>query len=269
MKNNDFMGEKLRNARLRKNISMDDIYRDLRMHPKMVESFEKGEIDTSIGDIYVKAFLKKYARFLSVDLDEIIKETSAEELLKQPPQEVTLELRLDRKKKAREARKKKRAAIRPRINTEDIKRLGLPLTGGFAVLLASSVIVYASFNFMGTLKETKLSFSEPKKGEIKIMQAKSAPVVVSLPAVPEIKPMELAIETKDKVWLRVESDGKTVFEHTLEKNGSGKWPANEKFGLRIGRPESITLSVDGKPLELPEGSGIRNITIDREGLKID
>lgn len=269
MKNNDFMGEKLRNARLRKNISMDDIYRDLRMHSKMVESFEKGEIDTSIGDIYVKAFLKKYARFLNVDLDEIIRETSAEELLKQPPQEVTLELRLDRKKKAREARKKKRAAVRPRINTEDLKRLGLPLTGGLAVLLVSSVIVYAALNFMSAVKETKLSFRGPEKGDVKIMQAKSAPVVVPLPSVSKIKPMELSIETKDKVWLRVESDGKTVFEHTLDKGDSGKWPASEKFGLRIGRPESITLSVDGKPLQLPEGSGIRNITIDREGLKID
>ncbi|EKE11455.1 MAG: hypothetical protein ACD_15C00077G0013 [uncultured bacterium] len=61
------LGEKLRNLRSEKRISLGEVSRMTKIQVKYLECLEAGEYDKLPVDVYVKGFLRGYAQFLGVD----------------------------------------------------------------------------------------------------------------------------------------------------------------------------------------------------------
>jgi hypothetical protein len=78
----------------------------------------------------------------------------------------------------------------------------------------------------------------------------------------------LKAETKDKVWLRVKSDGKVIFENTLGKGSVKTWEAKDELELWVGRGDALDLTLNDNHLGSPGRGRIRRVIINREGMKI-
>gem|GEM_PF-3620089 len=52
-------------------------------------------------------------------------------------------------------------------------------------------------------------------------------------------------------WLRVEADGRRVFEGTLPAGGRGEWKAGRRLTVRVGNPPGASFRVGERPLSLP------------------
>jgi len=61
-------------------------------------------------------------------------------------------------------------------------------------------------------------------------------------------PFTVAIETTERCWVKVSVDGRAVLEETLEAGETGWWTADEEVFLRLGRPQVVTVSLDGEVL---------------------
>lgn len=68
------LGERLKTARKKKKVSLDQAEEETRVRRKYLEALEKGDYLTLPADVYVLGFLAKYAEFLGVNKDEAIKD---------------------------------------------------------------------------------------------------------------------------------------------------------------------------------------------------
>jgi cytoskeletal protein RodZ len=66
------IGEKLRNARELKKLSIKDIAKETNISPRYLEAIEDEEFEKIPGETYVLGFLRTYAEFLKLDGDEIV-----------------------------------------------------------------------------------------------------------------------------------------------------------------------------------------------------
>lgn len=66
------IGEKLRNAREAKKLSLKDVARETNIPPRYVEALEDEEFEKFPGETYVIGFLRSYVDYLKLDSDEFI-----------------------------------------------------------------------------------------------------------------------------------------------------------------------------------------------------
>ncbi len=67
------LGEKLRKIRSERRISLSDISRFTKIQLRYLEDIEEGNYEKLPSDVYVKGFLKSYAKFLGVNGDSLIR----------------------------------------------------------------------------------------------------------------------------------------------------------------------------------------------------
>jgi cytoskeletal protein RodZ len=66
------IGEKLRNARELKKLTIKDVMKETNISAKYLEALEEEEFDKIPGEPYLLGFLRNYAEFLKLDGDEIV-----------------------------------------------------------------------------------------------------------------------------------------------------------------------------------------------------
>lgn len=68
------IGEKLKEARHKKGLTLRDVQAELRIRSAYIEAMENNRFDLIPGEAYRRAFLRTYASFLGLDVGEIMKE---------------------------------------------------------------------------------------------------------------------------------------------------------------------------------------------------
>ena len=68
----DSIGEKLREARKLRDLSIKDVARDTNISPGYLEALEEEDFDRFPGETYLIGFLKSYAEFLKLDPEQIV-----------------------------------------------------------------------------------------------------------------------------------------------------------------------------------------------------
>jgi cytoskeletal protein RodZ len=83
------------------------------------------------------------------------------------------------------------------------------------------------------------------------------------------KPLEAKVELLDEAWLRVEADGKKVYEGVLSKGSAQTWSASKTLKIRSGNAGAVNLSVNqtkAKPLgNLGE---VKEVVIDSQSQRL-
>jgi cytoskeletal protein RodZ len=66
------VGNILATARQKKKFTLDDVHKFLKIHPKFLQALEDGDYSVFSDKIHAKGFLKVYAEFLELNVDEIL-----------------------------------------------------------------------------------------------------------------------------------------------------------------------------------------------------
>ncbi len=66
------VGEKLRDARLGKNLSLEEVYRVTKIHLPVLEALEQDRAHNFLSFVYIKGFLKTYAQYLGLDAHKLL-----------------------------------------------------------------------------------------------------------------------------------------------------------------------------------------------------
>jgi cytoskeleton protein RodZ len=65
------IGETLRRERVRRNLGLDQISRELKISARFLEAIEQERFDRLPAGVFAKSFVRQYARYLDLDEDEI------------------------------------------------------------------------------------------------------------------------------------------------------------------------------------------------------
>lgn len=96
------LGALLHEARVAKGLSLEDLEDETKIKHRYLESLEDGEFDSIPGEVYLRGFLRSYARAVDLDPGEVI--TQYEYFLDPP---APIERGKARKKKAQQRRKQR------------------------------------------------------------------------------------------------------------------------------------------------------------------
>jgi len=237
------IGARLRKARKKKGLTLDDAQKALKLHPSILKSLEEDNASQFISPVYIRAFIKSYARYLELDSEKIASEYS--------------------KKRAEETEQVLYVGPKDQELWRNLKKY-LPL----AVKVISAVlIVVVLLSIISGIGRSLKSFA---KRRARTRQARSVSPTVKKPAIniPKNKPLRLVVKTKEDVWMEVKSDGDIVFKNVLPKKSKETWKAKEKIELWVGKSDVLELVLNGIPLDSP-GRGVKKgILITHEGMKL-
>lgn len=258
------IGERLKSARENKGLSLDDVYRIIKIHPKTLEALEKGRLEDKLGAAYVKAFLKNYSAFLGMDADKVTAEYNSKKRSQEPRKEEFRKIRMADKKKESSGK-----------NNQELLRAVTTLAI-FLVILAA-----VAFGAVKTSQFAKNAFSkvrtrtvsnkksEPAKESPKPAAARAQTAAESIVPIPKERMLTLTLITSNDVWLKVIVDGKVAFHRILSKKSKETWKAEKEIRLaEIGKPEALAMNVNGKDIDFSK-IPVRNILITREGVDLE
>jgi len=227
------VGEKLRRARLEKQTSLDEVYRQTKIHTHVLEALEQDRAHNFLSFVYIKGFLRAYARYLGLDSEKLLKEYIDSQKVESQAPQVAL--------------KKK-----PKVSSQ----LNLFLAAKVVSIIILSCIFIFYFRFV--LRHIS---SSPQKSKMQAVKVKVMPAPVIT------KELVLEVKTKQECWMKVKADGKIVFQNILKKGKVEKWSAKQQLELRIGKPEAIEASLNGEPIDLKRAQVKRTLIITHEGIQ--
>lgn len=252
------IGERLRKAREKKSLTIDQVQKQTLIHSTVLLSLEEGRCDETLSPIYVKSFLKKYSAYLGLDSNEILKEYSLV-----CPEEPKKELvNIDRQEI------KSSSIFLPKL----LQAVGVAIVlvavihlGGFLTSKIKRLFKRPHPTITITKEKEKRTAAVKDISKVSTAYAPRAQRAVK----PQVKaPMELVLKTKQNVLVKAKRDGVVLFERVLLKGTVESLTAESKINLYIAKLEAVELTLDGKPLG-PLGKGVaKDVEITRSGVRL-
>ncbi len=257
--------EELREAREFKNITLLQIAGKLKIDLKFLQAIEDANFDI-LPELYIRAFIKEYAQTIDLNTIEVLQKF---DLAKSGQQE---QLQQEKSVHQTEAQtkgvystKEFNSNLDPSLTLLSEKlnqRAGLQVNyilGGIVLLIALVVFYFAFLN--DTSKEIVIDKEEAELNEAKPRyevekQLADAPI----PNGPDS--LRLLIETSDRVWVKVSTDGKIVHQQIVPPKTKLNFAATKTFSVSVGNAGVVKLLFNNKPVEnIGKYGEIRNIFI--------
>ncbi|MDD5449735.1 MAG: DUF4115 domain-containing protein [Candidatus Omnitrophica bacterium] len=255
------IGARLHKARLKKKATIDQVYKDIKIHPKIITALEEDRHDEFLNPTYGKAFLKSYCRYLELDASQIMADYDAARG-KEPQQKMVMPVLSPAQLKEEKT---------PAFMDIDFKKY-IAIAKKWLVPVAAGIIaVFLIFSLISlTAKAIKKAKNSASKKTAVAAAEQKEPAGVNKPlTIAKGEPLTLLVKAKGDVWLEVKSDSKTIFKSVLKKGSSETYKAADKFELWTGKGEFLDLSLNGNVLGSPGGGVIKSIVLTRDGLKVE
>ncbi|MBN1871188.1 MAG: DUF4115 domain-containing protein [Candidatus Omnitrophica bacterium] len=254
------IGERLKRARLDKDVSIEEAHKATKIHPDVIKSMEEDKLEGSLGNVYAKAFLRTYAGYLGLDAAKIVDEYIS-------------------KGKATSAEPQKEPPVlqRPVLQGRQERKLSLTVISVVAIALWLVLLGIAGSKFIAHFNSRSPIASRPKESiraikDIRVNQPKpnvQAPKGedANFISIPKGRNITASIVTSKNLWIKVSQDGTVAFHGTLAANSKEVWRASEEILLsEIGRPEAFKLNVNGKEIDFTGRRPTKKILINQEGV---
>ncbi|MEK4260955.1 helix-turn-helix domain-containing protein [Paenibacillus sp. FSL L8-0499] len=122
------LGRQLKEARLQKGMSLDDVQEVTKIRKKYLEAIESGDYKVLPGSFYVRAFIKTYAEAVGMSPDELLEEHGN---VPAPPADTTMETVIQKRSRRPETER-------------NAKWLPTVLMWTFPILIIVVIYIYAS-----------------------------------------------------------------------------------------------------------------------------
>ncbi len=268
------LGEELKHSRENRQLTPEQIASKLKIDLKFIHNMENGNF-VFLPEIYVKAYLKEFAKAIGLDKDLIIKKY---ELAKQGK---TLEQALEeeKKKQVEEQNQKEFSKAQKKIITDEHfeetnqiskkndqnKKFILYISLGIAFVL---VMIYFFFikdasdeivteqPIEKIIEENKQRFEEQNESPLTNQSIAE-------------DSLNLSFVAFDSVWCKVIPDNSQEVEFFLYPNMKYQISAENNFNLTIGNSGGVNLFLNEEELKFPQIKGKRiQLSIDRNGYEI-
>lgn len=225
------LGEKIRQAREERGISISEVAEQTRISALYLESIENDDYRPLPGGIFNKGFVKSYAKHLGLDEQEALQEYTA--LITQQGSDVNDDPK----------------TYRPEVLTDEGSRSGLLPTMIFAIIILG-LMVWAVLaflkNYSGDAAPTVANANVNKT-----VNTNTTPTPTPTPDI-AMKDSKIEIKPVSAVWIAAVADGKKV-AGIIKPETPKVYDAKENFKLSYPKDQSqnIQLLINGKQIKLP------------------
>ena len=226
------IGEKLRNAREENGITLAEVENETKIRRKYIIALENEDFDVLPGKVYVKGFLRNYARFLGVDGDDLVNEY--EDLFSRPEVEPVME------------------KLTPTNFEKPVKsRRGLlvvvaVLFVGFMFYWLGSAATAPWDDIAGEDREQNMPAGEDNRG----VGEQDPAIGEQDPVTPGIDPAQrgvnVVLQVTDKdCWMQVVVDDSSAFEGLVGPGITKEFRGDNSIWLKLGDAGAVRVLVNG------------------------
>ncbi|HXG90657.1 MAG TPA: helix-turn-helix domain-containing protein [Vicinamibacterales bacterium] len=289
------VGEEIRNARTRRDLSLDALAQTTKVKASVLRALENEDLDGLPPLVYVVGYLRIIASELHLDGDDIVHRYAADLEVERARADAararTAEararaaerLRAEEKARAevaarekslaeREARRQAHAAAQAAQAAEAAARRAAAQTAPprFVLpsslltnrwlhskpLMAAAAVVVVAFTFFAFYPDDERA--APARGGV----ATAAPAANPGPAatVPAVPPMRIEIVPTKATFVSASTDGQSVVSREMRPGERASFEAQSRFVLRVGDPSAITLTIDAQTAR-PLGKPGQSVTV--------
>lgn len=276
----DRFAEQLRKARQKKGVSLQQIAAKTRIDIKFLEAIDNGNFGF-LPDLYVKAFIRQYAKAVDLDENETIKkyeDVLAGKYIEDDEPKSLLEQKIEIRTKEPELPSEKQTPVfdsspaveKPDVKPDDLnKRLRLLVYAAGAIFVGviiyfalsnrSSTIIVEEVPYEKILEETKNRY------EVKEEEKDSLSVQVS---VDSISLQFINTDSVDSAWVMVIHDDSFKEDFLLYPGSSKSVRARENLKFTLGNSGVILMKLDNKQLDFEGRKGsVRHYEVTRKGIQ--
>lgn len=232
------IGEKLEEARKRKGISIREAAETTKIRGDYLQKFEANSFDIDLPPLYIRGFLRSYARYLDLDPDRYVNDYNA--LLASEGKPVRRENRevygrVDFGDAARAADGAE-VASSGRSAQEQALMWKFGLLGGGAIIVLALIILLVRVLFSGSPAKTDQTASPP-----------AAAIVQPEPA----QTLTLTASDATRVKVVQDLDGAVLFNAALARGESKTLRKNGTLLITVEDRTKVRLEVNGRLVEIP------------------
>ena len=257
------IGNSLREARIRRSLSIKDVEDATKIRSKYLEALEEDDFEVLPGSTYVKAFLRTYATFLKLDADALVEDyRGSYERRGEEPIAVRSDFSRERRSPTSIERKRKRSRQKQR---------------GYALVAAVAVVIVVLLAWFGSGRGQDAASIDASNISSPTSSVSLAPVSSTLStesgasttssesttstggSLPTGGDVALVVSvTEGSCWLLVREDGETgaeLFAGTLSAGSQETFEGSKRYWMTVGRPEVLALTINSAPYTLEEPAG--------------
>jgi cytoskeletal protein RodZ len=227
-------GRYLQSMRLEKKINLEKVSEETRIAISNLQLIEKEDLEALPDKVFVKGFLRSYARAIGADAEEVVK---------------LYETRLNMISRLADA-----GSFSPRSSLFAWRNMILSIIVILAVIVTS---LYGVSYFQGRMPEPE-AVETPAGSE----QSGAAPLgqetdsSVKKGATPKpVEKLVLKIAAVDETWIKVIVDNKDSKEYNLMSGEKLEIEGSARFNLLIGNAGGLELEFNGKPVKISGKAG--------------
>ncbi|MFZ5631747.1 MAG: helix-turn-helix domain-containing protein [Bacillota bacterium] len=231
------IGNTLKAARESRGISLENVEEHTKIRRKYLEALENENFEILPGRVYIKGFIKNYARFLGLNANALVS---------------AYEARAPLPEREDEFKENKLTSIEKRGSGSFVKiaigLLAIALVAAFLYLPALTEI-----NKPGPTGDGENKIAGDNKTIIPEVRTNQGNVPGKPPAQKGVN-ITLSV-TNDECWMSVEIDGKPAFTGFLSAGQIKEFKGNEKISLRLGNAGVVEVEFNGQKMGVLGGVG--------------
>lgn len=255
------VGEQLRNARIARNLTIEDIAAVTKIRPGYLVFLEDGEHERLPGQFFVVSFVIQYATALGLDVDATV-----DALRRELPETQEIPLTIENVAPSGTiryflGRANSRFAYSIRRNARPAGKLAL------AVLLigGSFFWLFRWYDDSQTAVDTESSIAGEFPSEPPQSQPSPTQSVAATPD-PDLGFLHVEIQATQEVWVRSHTDGGAVREAILQPGEQQQIRGNSFVRVTFGNAGGAVLVINGEQQDAigPPGA-VRHVRISKDG----
>ncbi|MFZ5647970.1 MAG: helix-turn-helix domain-containing protein [Bacillota bacterium] len=234
------IGSTLRNAREAKGLSLEAAEEHTKIRRKYLKALENEKFEILPGKVYVKGFLKNYAKFLGLNANSLV--SAYEE-----------RLRVSGTEKEEEDKTGERLTDIERPRGRGIYKLAI----GLAAVAVAVYMVLPSVSGTGSKMIPRQKAPDSMTAGDKSGQEKAPQDRVTREAAQEkaqnVPPARQGVNlvlnvTENRSWMYVEVDGKPAFTGFMDSGQMKEFKGSEKIILKLGNAGVVQVEVNGQKM---------------------
>ncbi|MCH5462055.1 helix-turn-helix domain-containing protein [Lactobacillus sp. LC28-10] len=273
--NTKSIGETLRDARIAKGFTLDDLQQTTKIQKRYLIAIEDGNFSDLPGDFYVRAFIKQYAQTVGLDGNELLDEysdelpsTKTQEYVDRVNEENPSTRSAQRKVDDRSAKIKRQVPIVAAVVVVVAVLIGIWLattrssqsSNSSQNVDSSSVSVSgsaakSSSSAKASSKKAAASSKKVSKASFSRVSTSGTSTVYTMKNAPKTKTVKIV--TSNNAWVGVTSAGTSVFQGTVTANQTKtvKLSADAtSVTLNLGNAPETKISIGGKSLPISKAT---------------
>jgi cytoskeletal protein RodZ len=236
------IGNSLKEAREARNLSLEEVEEETKIRRKYLQALENEQYDVLPGQVYAKAFLKNYARFLGLDVEEVMESFNYATVKEEPQEQESINIR----------------RLKPESKQSPRPRYWLYLAT-VVIVLGLSISVYYTVRSMGLKNPASENFRAGEQAQNPTSE-QSGPSIGQQPQAQAPTNKQAGVKltfnvTKDTCWIRVVVDGTPAFQGTVPAGQTQEFTGSEKISFTLGNAGVVQVQLNGQDLGFLAGEG--------------